>query len=498
MSDDLKAVAEAIANIPADQIEQLYDAGPQAAAVLQGAPGTYAGLLATLQQRGHKRLADWDRHVKRIRSETIKRNKRANLEAFDGDGFKRDDKGAILPTQDNIRLAVDQLGVKLRYDEFRGTPIIEGLGGFGPQLDDPAMNRLWLDIESRFGFRPGKDYFITVISDACQRGRFHPVRDYLNTLEWDGKARLDSWLVDYIGAEAKPYVKAVGAIVLIAAVRRVRQPGAKFDEMMVWEGPQGQHKSSALAALAGNPDWFSDSIPLNAKDKELIEGHAGKWICEIADLQGKRKAEVERVKAALSRQVDRARLAYARLPVEVPRQCIFVGTTNGQKYLVDQTGNRRFWPIRVTRVDIEGLRRDRDQLWAEASVREAKGESIRLAAEHWPAAIEEQQKRLHDNPFVDALAAAIKGRDGVLLVHDAFEVLGIQPAQRTPSHEERLEEAMRSLGFEKTKRRRKGGKPERAWVKGTAGGTFVVNSEHGKRWLTVVGIDVQPQGIEPF
>ena len=136
-------------------------------------------------------------------------------------------------------------------------PVIEGLDGFGPWLDDPAMNRLWITIEEELSFRGQR------LLHHCGLGRlparaFHPVRDYIDTLKWDGKPRVDTWLVDHFGAEDNPYTRAVSAIVLIAAVRRVRQPGVKFDEMMVWEGPQGQQKSGALAVMAVDPDWFSD------------------------------------------------------------------------------------------------------------------------------------------------------------------------------------------------------------------------------------------------
>lgn len=451
------------------KVKELYDAAPLAAELLHRDPGRYAELLATLRRNKHKGLTEWDRHVKRILSEARKRQKDAEAEiqrnAAAAQGFAVDDDGSILPTAENIRLAVDKLGVTLRYDEFRGSPVIEGLPDFGPWLDDPAMVRLWLTIEERFGFRPRRDYFDAVIADTCQRNRFHPVRDYLDGLTWDGKPRIDTWLIDYAGAEDKAYVRAVGAIVLMAAARRVRQPGAKFDELLTLEGEQGLQKSSMLEAMAVNEDWFSDSIPLNAKDKEMIEGHAGKWICEIADLQGKSKAEVERVKAALSRKVDRARLAYARLPIEVQRQCVFIGTTNGKQYLTDQTGNRRFWPVRVGRIDIEKLKADRDQLWAEAAVREAAGESIRLPVEHWPEAVAEQAKRLVDNPFLDALAEGLAGRDGVLFVNDAYEFLGISPKQRTQTDAERLGEALRALGFEYTSAR-KDGEPCRAWIRG--------------------------------
>ena len=143
------------------------------------------------------------------------------------------------------------------------------------------------------------------------------------------KPRVDQWLVTYAGAEDSNYTRAVGALVLIAAVRRVRQPGCKFDEMLVLEQPQqGTDKSSALAVLAVNEDWFTDDLPLNVEAKRVIETLRGRWIVEAAELSGMRKADVEHLKAMLSRRVDRARMAYGRLPIEAPRQCIIVGTTN--------------------------------------------------------------------------------------------------------------------------------------------------------------------------
>ena len=241
-------------------------------------------------------------------------------------------------------------------------------------------------------------------------------------------------------------------------------------------------------------------IPLNAKDKELIEGHSGKWICEIADLQGHRKAEAERVKATLSRQVDRARLAYAKLPIEVPRQCIFVGTTNGKQYLVDQTGNRRFWPIRIDHVDIKALGTNRNQLWAEASVREAKGESIRLAAKHWPAAIQEQNKRAVDNPFLDALAAGIQGRDGVLFMNDAYEFLGIQPKQRFQSDAERIGQAWRCWASPMRSAAATGVSLSAPGCAGRDRFHFMVGVDHGQRYLKHVGVaaaDAEGEGA-PF
>ena len=130
--------------------------------------------------------------------------------------------------------------------------------------------------------------------------------------------------------------------------------------------------------MAINDAWFTDDLPLNADGQKIIEAIAGRWIVEAAELKGLRKSDVEHLKVFLSRQVDRARMPYGRLPREFPRQCVVVGTTNSSKYLRDGTGNRRFWPIQIDAFDIDRLLADRDQLWAEAAHAEAAGESVRL------------------------------------------------------------------------------------------------------------------------
>src|SRR5262249_1402890 len=153
-----------------------------------------------------------------------------------------------------------------------------------------------------------------IVGDLARENSKHPVRDYLDELVWDGKPRIDRLFIDYFGAEDSEYMRAVGSITMIAAVRRVREPGCKFDEMPVLESPQGTKKSSAIATLAVRPEWFSDDLPLNAKAQVLIESTVGKWIVEAGELKGMRKSDVESLKACLSRGVDRARMAYGRLP----------------------------------------------------------------------------------------------------------------------------------------------------------------------------------------
>lgn len=374
--------------------------------------------------------------------------------AADAIDFVRNEDGKIVASnQRNIRVALHRLGVRVRHDIFRDHLLVGGLEGVGPVLDDAAMTRLWLRVDEQFCFRPAKEFFWAVVEDSARREFFHPVRDYLDSLEWDGVPRVDRWLVEHGGAEDTPYVRAVGALTLIAAARRVRQPGCKFDEMLVLESEQGTDKSSALRALAVSDDWFSDDLPLNAESQRVIEALAGHWIVEAAELKGMRKGDVEHLKAFLSRAVDRARPAYGRLLKNVPRQCVIVGTTNSSQYLRDSTGNRRFWPVKVTRFDLDALRRDRDQLWAEAAAREASGESIRLDPSLYGAAAEVQENRRVEDPYVQTLAAVLRDLNGKLSAEDAWAIVDIPSGHRTQDHNARLGEAMRELGFERTKLR---------------------------------------------
>ncbi len=192
------------------------------------------------------------------------------------------------------------------------------------------------------------------------------VTDYLDGLTWDGVSRLDRWLVDYAGAQDTPEVRAASCGLLVAAVRRARQPGCRIDKTVVLEAPQGCGKSAALRVLAGD-EWFGDHLPLDDA-RALIEATAGKWIVEVSELD---PVDASRLKALLSSGHDEARPLYQRNRVRVPRSFTIVGTSGSTDYLRDTTGNRRFWPVRTDRFDLDRLRRDRDQLWAEAASREA-------------------------------------------------------------------------------------------------------------------------------
>lgn len=200
----------------------------------------------------------------------------------------------------------------------------------------------------------------TVAYDAA----FHPVREYLKGLKWDGDKRVDGWLNTYIGTPNTPYEVAVGTKWLISAIARVMQPGCKADHTLIFEGKQGKLKSTALQVM-GDP-WFIDHLP-DLSSKDAASGLCGVWIVELGELASLRKtSSIESIKEFLTRQKDRFRPPYGRRTIEVARQCVFSASTNSETWHADETGGRRFWPVRCGKIEIEDLRRDRDQLWAEA------------------------------------------------------------------------------------------------------------------------------------
>lgn len=367
----------------------------------------------------------------------------------------------------NIRIAIAKLGVVVEHDTFADRALIHGLDGFGPRLNDAALRRLWLTVDEMFDLKTKKELFWDVVLDHAHQNERHPVRNYLDALVWDGQARLDTWLSVYGGAADTAYVRAVGALTLIAAVRRVRQPGCKFDEMLVLESAQGMNKSTALRTLARNDDWFSDDLPLNVGSQVVIERTAGKWIVEAGELKGMKRGDVEHLKTLLSRGTEEARMAYGRMSQSVPRQFVIVGTTNASRYLQDTTGNRRFWPVTVGGFDIAALTSDRDQLWAEAAAREAQGASIRLDPALYAEAAGEQKERQSEDPWFAILDDVLGDLTGKLLAEDAWMIIDRPKGQRTQPDNERFGAVMKELGFTHVKRRF-GGEPKNAYVRGSA------------------------------
>ena len=256
-------------------------------------------------------------------------------------------------------------------------------------------------VDSHYGTFSQRNYQIAVTKVSDDRS-YHPIREYLDALpEWDKISRVDTLLIDYLGAEDNAYVRAVTRKTLCAAVRRVQEPGVKFDTMLVLNGPQGIGKSTLISRLAG--EWFSDSLNLgDTKDKTAAEKLQGYWILEIGELAGLRKAEVETLRSFLSRQNDIYRAAFGRRATPHPRQCIFFGTTNAESgYLRDTTGNRRFWPVKTpgggSKHSWDITAEEIEQIWAEVLVYVKAGEKLHLAADIESLAKEEQREALESD-----------------------------------------------------------------------------------------------------
>ena len=256
-------------------------------------------------------------------------------------------------------------------------------------------------VDAHYGTFSARNYDIAVTKVADDRA-YHPIREFIESLpEWDKAPRVDTLLVDYLGASDTAYVRAVTRKTLCAAISRVLRPGCKFDSMLVLNGPQGVGKSTLIAKLAG--EWFSDSLNLgDTKDKTAAEKLQGYWILEIGELAGLKKAEVETLRSFLSRQNDIYRAAFGKRATPHLRQCVFFGTTNAESgYLRDTTGNRRFWPVKTPgngkKQSWNLTHEEILQIWAEALVYVRQGEKLYLSAEMDALAKDEQREAMESD-----------------------------------------------------------------------------------------------------
>lgn len=325
----------------------------------------------------------------------------------------RDQWGRPKQTCRNARTAIRHLGVTCEHDRFHDKLIVGGraIEQWTGELTDNTTHMLRVTIAQRYNVDPGTTNTFDAAVQECLQRSYDPVADYLDGLVWDGSSRLRTWLSVYMGAADTVLNSAIGGLMLIAAVRRVRSPGCKFDQILVLISDEGKNKSSAIEILAG-PGNFSDQTILTLDDRAQQEALSGVWLYEIADLAGMSKADTERVKAFASRRIDRARPAYARARVDKPRRCVFFASTNHATFLKSQTGNRRFWPVEVGRIDLTSLARDRDQLWAEAAACEARGVPLMLPEALWGDASVEQEKRRDTDPWDDILSSIEPGTKG--------------------------------------------------------------------------------------
>lgn len=229
---------------------------------------------------------------------------------------------------------------------------------------DMTLVKRWLG-GGEFNIEPSTAAIIEATALVAHRQRVHPVREWLNSLKWDGTPRIDTWIKDYCqGRAEEPYLSEASRKFLLAMVKRVFEPGCQWDYVLVLEGKQGRLKSTIARTLAGDK-WFMDNLP-DLKDKDSMLNLHGKWLIELGELANVKRADFNQVKAYLVRRTDTVRPHYGRLVADVPRQSVFVGTVNEGQYLKDPTGNRRYWPVKVGVCDAGGLAAVREQLFAEA------------------------------------------------------------------------------------------------------------------------------------
>lgn len=372
----------------------------------------------------------------------------------------KDDKvTGTLPNIATILLNDDRWRGVLAYCEFsyrimklRPPPFGDSETGEWSDADTLQL-RIWLSENYRISTRTNETDDAVLV--ASKKHRYHPVRNYLEGLKWDGISRVPCWLPMYLDTPGTDYDQAIGKKFLIAAVARVMEPGCKMDYVLILESMQGVKKSTVLDVLAR--PWFSDTH-FDIGHKDGYQQMQGTWLYELAELDNFNKAESTRAKQFFGSQQDRFRPSYGRRVQDFARQCVFVGTTNLSSYLKDPTGNRRYWPVMCGAVDIEALRRDRDQLWAEAYYLYQRNEIW------WPTETEEvlfgeeQEKRFNADIWEDLIVEWIN--DAVQQKMNSFRgaeifvgALKMDPSQMKPPEQMRLGMIMHRLGWGKKRRR---------------------------------------------
>jgi putative DNA primase/helicase len=388
----------------------------------------------------------------------------------------------------------------LVFDEFRQEVVVTRRLPWEPE--NAAINRVWGDADDvrcaewlqRREINVSPATVSRSVAAVARDIRVHPVRDYLNGIRWDGVSRLETWTLKYLGAADTALNRAFGARWMISAVARIMRPGVKADHMLILEGPQGAKKSSALKVLAGE-DLFTDEMA-EIGSKDAAQQMRGTWIIEIAELDAISRAEVSRIKAFLTRTTDRYRPPYERYVITVPRQCVFAGSVNPDTYLRDETGNRRFWPIRCGIIDVSALQQDRDQLWAEAAAMYRSGaiwwldeknlvdlatteQESRYQSDAWDDRIDRwlafERRRVNRGygAFDDWVDEEVE-RDAPLTDVSVGEVLekaiGIEPARWTRADQFRVTGYLKARGWERYQARvGMGRSSSREWRYRTAG-----------------------------
>ena len=362
-------------------------------------------------------------------------------------------KGADLKPVGKVRNVVKILqgdprwAQKVRLDAFAGHVLVKGR-----ELTDEIETEVMLWLDRIYSLSMSTQRVAEAIRYVASINAFHPVRDWLRSLRWDGDTRADTMLTRLFGASDDGLNAELSRRFLISCVARAMEPGCKVDTSLILIGRQGLKKSTALRALCG-AEWFSDTA-IDMTSKDAYMSIQGVWIYELAELDSVRPREASTVKAFLASQQDRFRPAYGRNVVTQPRQVVFVGTTNEEEFLTDPTGARRFWPVKSESIDIPGITAERDQLWAEAVAAYDGGERWYLdgEAEGWLRYAQEQYRQV--DPWEDrvrewGLQQFAAKDQGISVAQVLTGALDLPAGQQTKGVEMRTAGILTGLGWVK-------------------------------------------------
>lgn len=341
----------------------------------------------------------------------------------------------------------------IRYDELK--QMIVCIPALPWHKGDHAIRNMDRpDLRSLISQTYGVEFSLQTVWEAVQtianRNRYDALAEYLKGLVWDGRERLSAWLVDHAGAEDNAYVRGVSRLTLLGAVGRALEPGVKFDYMLILEGAQGIGKSELLAALVPKDEWYTDlTVDVTNRLKDAVAEIQGKWIVEMGELSAMKRSGIYSFKRFITQRVDNVRLAYRYDPERYPRRCIFVGTTNEENYLEDLTGNRRFWPVRCSNdeFDLVRLKRNREQIWAEAVQAYYDGEQVYPDREFEKLCIKEQDSRRVIHAWEDPIKQYLKDKKDVTLREVCDNALYVDYGNLRDEQSKKLGALVRAQGF---------------------------------------------------
>jgi predicted P-loop ATPase len=365
----------------------------------------------------------------------------------------KNEKGKPLPILANALIGLRaEMPETFAYDEMLCVTMlmraVDGtLDSFAPRpCTDIDVGKVQERLQHLGLARLSKDTMHQAVDIRAADCGFHPVRTYLSSLVWDGAPRISTLFPAYFGAADNGYAASISGMFIVGMVARIFEPGCKADHMVVLEGAQGTLKSTACRVLGGQ--FFSDALPDVSDGKDVSQHLRGKWLIEVSEMHAMGRAETTQLKAFITRQVERYRPSYGRKEAIEPRQCQFIGTTNRDTYLRDETGGRRFWPIKAGKINIDALTRDRDQLFAEAVA------SYRNGAPWWPDKdferqhiAPEQAARYEADVWEDAIGEYLKTNTKVTVGQIAKEALHIEASRIGRTEQNRIIAAMERTGW---------------------------------------------------